>query len=267
MDRRHFLGLAAAGAAGLCLPRPAWAAPTLVTHDDEAGRLMTRALAGTGFWQGAQIKPYSDKLYDEVRLQELDQGYLARVTGEGDRDFDHEVVVRTVFDSMGRLPTVEDGAKAVEELGKGTDPKVGLEYRDAFYYLDFTLFYGTYLQRMYKLQDGDRTLLYFEKLRPEIAGAATWSRYQTRIGQIIDGVKRRALFNGIQEVSQIYGVFEVAPGKTRKTRVTFTTKVFFGEGAGMVARMGSDMPPVIKAGLRSGFESCVAIAGQLQDGR
>ncbi len=259
-------GVVSAGSLGLLLaPRPARAALQLKTHDPETGSILSQALAHDGFWQGAKINTYDNKLYDEVRLKELDQGYLARVTGEGQRDFDYDVVVRTVFENMQRLPQVEDGAKAVVKLGHGTDAKTGLPYADSFYYLDFSLFYGVYAQRMYKVVDGDKTILYFEKLTPQIAGAK-WTEYQRRMDQIVEGVKRRALFNAVQDVSQIFGMFVVQPGTTFKTRVSFTTKVHFGEGSGMIARMGSEMPSVIKAGLRSGFDSCVAIATLLQDG-
>jgi len=262
--RRTALSLfAAAPAAALLRPWSAHAAPRLVTDDPEAGPLLTRALTDSGFWQGASVKRYDDELFDEVRLKELDKGYLARVSGEGGRDYRFETVVSTVFENMQRLPEVEDGAKAVVRLGDGTDAATGLPFADSFYYLDFTLFYGIYAQRMYKLVDGDRTILYFEQLREPLAGAR-WPAYQQRMDQVVDGVKRRALFNGIVPVSQVFGMFVVEPGDHFATRVSFTTKIHFGEGTGAIARLGSEMPPVIKAGLRSGFDSCVAIANKIE---
>ena len=156
-----------------------------------------------------------------------------------------------------------DISGVVESLGEGVDDVSGLSFVDSFYYLDFTLFYGVYSQRMYKLVEDGRTILYFEKLTTQMAGAS-WPAYDKRIIETVEGVRRRALFNGITPVSQIFGMFVVEPGQVRKTRVTFTTRIHFGEGTGAVARMGSEMPMVIRAGLQSGFESCVAIAKKIQ---
>ncbi|RME28273.1 MAG: hypothetical protein D6798_02770 [Deltaproteobacteria bacterium] len=264
ISRRSTLALlSAAPVAALFRPSRGLALPRLVTHDAEAGPLLTRALTDSSFWKSGTVQRYTDRLYDEVRLVELDEGYLARVSGEGGRDFKFETVVSTIFDNMQRLPEVEDGAMAVERLGEGTDPLVGLPFVDSFYYLDFTLFYGTYAQRMYKLIDDERTILYFEQLRPPVAGSR-WSTYQARIDEVVARVDRRALFNAIVPVSQVFGMFVVEPGQRYSTRVSFTTKIHFGAGTGFIARVGSQMPPVIKAGLRSGFESCVAIANMLE---
>ena len=265
-SRRHALALLGAGSLGLALrPLPSLGGGFLQTRDRQAGSLLSGALDGKGFWDGSSTKTYTGQLYDEVRLKALESGYLAMVTGEGGQDFQAEAVVRTIFEHMDRLPEVEDGAMAVVRLGTGTDAFNGLPYVDSFYYLDFTLFYGTYGQRMYKRIDGDRTVLYFEKLTPEIAGAA-WSGYRAKMDQAAAAVDRRALFNTVREVSEIFGMFVVSPGSQRSTRVTFTTRVHFGEDSGLVARMGSEMPAVIKAGLRSGFDSCVAIARKVQAG-
>lgn len=265
--RRALLQMLAASSVGvLAGPRQATAAGAalrLRTHDGAAGRLLSGSLDDPAFWEGASVKTWDDRLYDEVRLKQLAKGYLAMVTGEGNRDFSQDTVVRTVFDNMQRLPEVEDGAKAVVRLGEGTDSATGLPYVDSFYYLDFTLFYGIYAQRMYKLVETGRTILYFEKLSPGLAAAA-WPGYDQQMTDIVDSVKRRVIFNGITPVSQIFGMFVVEPGRVHRTRVTFTTKIHFGEGTGAIARMGSEMPMVIRAGLQSGFESCVAIAGKLE---
>ncbi|MCK6502676.1 hypothetical protein L6R53_04650 [Myxococcota bacterium] len=264
-SRRELLAVGGGAALALALrPSAAWAG-RLRTHDPEAGSLLSQALDSPTFWQGASVKTFDDRLYDEVRLKSLDEGYLAMVTGEGGRDFDAATVVRTVNDNMQRLPEVEDGAKAVVRLGEGTDGTTGLPFVDSFYYLDFTFFYGVYSQRMYKLVDGSRTILFFEKLTTEMAGAA-WPIYDKRIVEVMSGVKRRSVFGSVVPVSKIFGMFVVSPGATYRSRVTFTTKIHFGEGTGMLARMGSDMPPVIRAGLQSGFDSCVAIASKVADG-
>lgn len=264
LDRRQVLALLGGGLAGLALrPTPAQAAIHLHAYDQSAGKLLSRALDDATFWVGADVKTYGGEKYEEVRLKDVGDGYLAMVTGEGGRNFQHETVVKTVFEHNTRLPEVEDGALAVELLGRGTDPQNGLPFRDAFYMLDFNLFYGTYGQRMYKRVDGTRTILYFERLTPAIAGAQ-WDAYKAKMDEIVAGANRRVLFNAVQEVSEIFGMFVVEPGTSFTTRVSFTTKIRFGEGTGAVARLGSQMPPVIRAGLRSGFDSSVAIASRLE---
>lgn len=266
LDRRQALGLLGGGLVGLALrPRRARANIQLKAYDTAAAALLSRALDDSSFWTEADIRTYDKELYDEVRLKDLDEGYLAMVTGEGNQDFAHDTVVRTVFENMELLPTVEDGAIAVQELGSGTDSRTGLPYRDSFYMLDFNLFYGTYGQRMYKRVDGDRTILYFERLTEQVAGSA-WASYKPRMDAIVEEAPRRVLFNGVQEVSEIFGMFVVSPGTRHTSRVTFTTQIRFGQGTGAIARLGSQMPPVIRSGLRSGFDSCVAIASKLKGG-
>ena len=44
------------------------------------------------------------------------------------------------------------------------------------------------------------------------------------------------------------------------SKVTFITKLSFGADAGWIAKMGSQMPSVIRSGLKSGYNACVAIA-------
>ncbi len=261
--RRELLTLLAGTAlAGWSLPTRA-SSLRLLTRDPGAQEVLSAAASSSTFWEGAQVRNYKEKAYDEVRLKALDTGYLAMVTGEGQRDFKHETVVRTVFENMSRLPQVEDGAKAVVRLGSGTDSRSGLSYADSFYFLDFSFFYGTYGQRMYRLVDGDRTILFFEHLNENVAGAA-WPAYQAKMEQVVASVKRRSLLNSVIPVSEIYGMFTVEPGRLHTSRVTFTTRLRFGEGSGTIARLGSEMPMVIRSGLQSGFESCVAIARQLE---
>lgn len=263
--RRDVLTLLAGTAlAGWSLPSRA-SNLRLLTRDPSAQQVLSAVASSPSYWEGAQVRSFQGKAYDEVRLKAMDTGYLAMVTGEGARNFSHETVVKTVFENMSRLPQVEDGAKAVVKLGSGTDPNSGLAYSDSFYFLDFSFFYGTYGKRMYRLVDGDRTILYFERLTEQVVGS-NWASYQARMDEAVASVKRRSLMNSVIPVSEIYGMFTVEPGRSFTSRVTFTTRLRFGEGSGVIARLGSEMPMVIRAGLQSGFESCVAIAGLLEPG-
>ncbi len=258
----------------LCLPGlEAVAAPTLGgqtelrTRDQDANRILNMALADA-FWQSATKNNYTGQLYDEIRLRSYGGGFVSLVTGEGEQDYDHTVVADIVFRQQNEIPRHIEGAKDVVLLGEGVDPVNGAPYTDTFFYLDMTLFYATYTQRMYRLDSGDgRTILYFEQPDESFVDAGTWAQYQSTIQAASEAVERRWVGNSVIPITQIYGMFIVSPGENRRTRVTFINSLTFGEGTGMLAQMGSKMPPVIRAGLQSGFNACVAIARSEQKKR
>lgn len=269
LDRRRFLaGLAVGAGAAFLLPvRPALAGTeglTVPMRNPTARRLLTKALNQGGYFSERDEKKYTGERYESVVLRELDEGYLAQISGEGGRDFKHETVVKTAYESMEQLPKVYDGAKVVKDLGRGTDPVNGLPYRDTYFMVDLGLFYGTYAYRMYKLEDGpSRTVCCFEKLTPAMAGSM-WTTYQPVMEQAAASVKRRMVFGGMQDVTEVYGMYVITPGQTYETRVTLTARLRFGDDASLVARLGSEMPPVIRSGLRNGFDSCCLLAERIQ---
>ncbi|MFT5682461.1 MAG: hypothetical protein ACI8RZ_003379 [Myxococcota bacterium] len=249
------------------------AAPTLGgqtelrTRDQAANRILNMALADA-FWQSSTKNNYSGHLYDEIRLRSYGGGFVSLVTGEGEEDFRPEVVADIVFRQQNEIPQHIEGAKDVVLLGEGIDPINGAPYTDTFFYLDMTLFYATYTQRMYRLEAGDgRTILYFEQLNESFVDASTWAQYQSTIQAASEAVEKRWVGNSVIPITKIYGMFIVSPGEVRQTRVTFINSLSFGEGTGMLAQMGSKMPAVIRAGLQSGFNACVAIASSEQKKR
>jgi hypothetical protein len=255
----------------LCL---AWADPAPAVHvdlrHDEGEKVLNGILASEStFWADAWEKTYDDKVYDRVRLKEIPSGYVPMITGQGLEDFDHDVVVETVYEKNSWLPRHTSGTKVVLQLGQGYDDKIGAEYRDAFYVLDLTLFYATFPQRMYKKHDPatNTTVLWFEKLSPTWTTPEKWSAYEAKMTNAIETMDTRWLGSSIVPVGEIYGMFVVSPGETRKSRVSFVSKLTFGEDAGWVAKMGSQMPGVLRSGLKSGFRASVAIASELQKAR
>jgi hypothetical protein len=246
------------------------AAPTpervhLQTRNREAEKVLNAALTDAAYWNGASKSTYEDKWWDEVRLKQLSTGYLAMISGEGGQDFDHDVVVDVVYSQQTKIPQHTDGAKAVVQLGTGTDPVNGMPYVDTFFYLDFEAFYGVYAQRMYRDTDATgRTVLWYEKLDEKFVDPATWAQYQQKIEASKESVDRRWVLGSVVEVGDIFGMFVVEPGRTKKSRVTFITKIVFGSDAGWIAKTGSQLPVVIKAGLKSGFRSCVELAQEEQ---
>jgi len=272
VDRRRFLeGLFAAGLlAGL--PGAAHASlgssVSIKLHDKRAAGILNRALTDSSYWSGASVYKYSDKLYDEIRLKPVGDGYLTMITGEGREDFDGEMVGRTVFDHQDKLPRHMEGAKALPLLRRGNDGLVGAPYVDRYFLADFALFYGEFFQRSYdfRLTDG-RIVIAYEKIQETFVDANTWAKYRDARQKTLDAVERRWAFSSIVEITQSYGMFVVSPGEKHKSRVTLVAQLRFGEGSGMVAQMGSKMPPVLKAGLQSGFDASVAVAKGLKTGK
>jgi hypothetical protein len=235
----------------------------LKLRNAEGQDVLNKILSDDAFWSQAWKQAYTDKVYDEIRLKDTASGYVPMITGEGDQDFEDEVVADIVFLRNTDLPKYMSGAKAVVLLGSGYDSTVGAEYRDCFYILDLTAFYAYFPQRMYRKHDEAKnaTVMWFEKMDASFVDSATWSAYKAKMDSSLANLdKRWPPFNSVIEVGDVYGMFVVEPGKVRKSRVSFVSKLTFGEGSGWIAQWGSQMPGVLKAGLKSGFAASVAIA-------
>ena len=233
------------------------------TRNAEAQDVLNKILVDDSYWADAWKQTYDDELYDELRLKSTVTGYVPMITGEGNEDFPHDVVTDTIFFKNLELPKYMSGAKVILPLATGYDKTVGAEYRDCFYILDLTVFYGYFPQRMYRRHDPvtNRTVLWFEKLGPTFVDATTWSTYQVKMTNALDHLERRwAPFNALIEVTEVYGMFVVEPGRVHESRVSFVSKIVFGEGTGLVAKWGSQMPMVIKSGIKAGFDASVEIA-------
>jgi len=263
-----FRSLVAVATLALALPASA-AGLDLKLRNAEGQEVLNKILDDDAFWAGAWTKDYEKKAYDQIRLKQLESGYVPMISGEGGTDFDHQVVADIVFFQNTRLPKYMDGAKVIINMGKGYDDTVGAEYRDTFYILDLTAFYGTFPQRMYRKHDPETntSVMWFEKIEPSMVPAATWSTYETKMKDAVDNMDKGWFLNSVVEVTEVYGMFIVEPGKTQESRVSFVSKLTFGDEAGWVARFGSQLPGVLKAGLRSGFGACVAIADHEQQRR
>ena len=83
--------------------------------------------------------------------------------------------------------------------------------------------------------------------------------------QLVEETDRRwGPFGRVLEVDEIYGMFFLEPGTTHTSRITFVSKLSFGDDAGFIATLGSRMPGVIRSGLRSGFDASVRICEEEQ---
>ena len=81
-----------------------------------------------------------------------------------------------------------------------------------------------------------------------------------------DSVDRRAVFGSVVPVEQVFGMFMVNPDDAMESRVTFMAKLAFSQD-NWVANLGTKLPPVLRAGLSSGFDACVQIAREEQAAR
>jgi hypothetical protein len=240
----------------------------LRARNPEAKQVLNQALTDARYWSNASTTTYADKMFDEIRLKQLSTGYVTLISGEGDQDFQHQVVADIVFSQQNKIPLHSAGAKAVVTLGTGTDSFVGTPYTDTFFFLDFEAFYAVYSQRMYRETDTrGRTILWYEMLHESFVDPSTWARYQQTIEQTKAAVQTRWVLGSVVDVGDIFGMFIVEPGTVRESRVTFITKIVFGDDAGWVAKFGSQLPPVLRAGLKSGFKSCVELARAEQNRR
>lgn len=252
----------------LILASSATAAPVNL-HDDSGEKVLNGILTDHAFWADAASSEHDGQVYDQIRLKKTDGGYVPMITGEGGQDYDNDVISDVVFYQNTHLPGHMDGAKAIVDLGSGYDQVVGAPYRDTFYVLDMTVMYVVFPQRMYRQYDEDlgQTVLSFEKIEPGFVDSETWARYESKMKSTTDGMSRRVLMNGVVEADEVFGMFVVEPGRDYESRVTFVSKIGFGETGGWMAKLGSRLPPVLKSGLKSGFDASVSIAAQEQKRR
>ena len=232
----------------------------LPMQSETAAEVTSRAVHDPTFWDPASVVTYAGEDYDQLRLRPMEEGYFTMITGEGRMDFSHDVAVNTAFRYQDELPAIEDRALSIRVLGEGRDEASGLPYVDTLFFLDFTLFYGIYIQRSYRLSIDGFTFVFFEMLRSDWVDAQTWDRYQQIKEDVVAQTPLRWVFNEVVPLAEVYGTFVVAPGAQHTTRISFLVRLQFGEEAGAIARFATEMPIVLRLGLQSGFENCVAIA-------
>ena len=238
-------------------------------RNKQGAALLSKALTQPNFWAGATIDKYQGELYDEIRLKPQPQGYFNMITGEGREDFSHEQVVSTVFKHQDKLPKHMAGAKATPYIRRGHCDIVGADYVDMYFLGDFDFFYGEYIQRMYRidLPDG-RTACAFERMFENQVGPATWEKFNAVREKTLANVDLRwGVFNSVVPLTEAFGMYLSEPGTKHTTRVTLIAKLRFGSESGFIAKMGSELPFVLKAGMQSGFTASVEIARAIKQGK
>jgi len=229
-------------------------------------RLLNASIGNPKFWNGSDEVKYQGEIYDVSRLKSLDDGYLTLISGEGGEDFTHEQVVHTVLTHQPHLPKHMSGAKICRKLQSGIDSRTGVPFTDLYFVGDFDFFYGEYFQRMYRFDFSDgRTACAFECLDQSHVSPELWREFQKVRKEELDKVELLWVFNDILPIVEIFGMYFVESGAQFKTRVTLTAKLKFG-GDSWLASAGTKIPFVLRLGMESGFEACVAIARGLKKG-
>jgi len=231
------------------------------THDPVAASVVGALLTDPSYWEGAWQRTYTGRSYDEIRMKEVEQGFLPMISGEGGQDVPQEVIEGVIFEHFVDLPAHLDPARLVVNLGQGHDPAIGADYSDSWFFLDVPFMYIEFSWRLYRTRtDSGRSLLWFEKLTPAMAGAETWAGYQSRIDTARASLDRRPIFGSIVEPTEFYGLFIVEPGQVQESRVTFVARVFFGPETGWLASYASQIGIFLRTALAQAFEAALTIS-------
>jgi hypothetical protein len=271
MKRRQFLATSSCLAAIASL-RPmslAYAGDLIRLRNKQGASLLSKALSQPNFWAGASVDEYKGELYDEIRLLPQSKGYFNMITGEGREDFSVEQVASTVFKHQDKLPRHMAGAKATPYVQRGHCEIVGADFVDMYFLGDFDFFYGEYFQRMYRIELPDgRIACAFERLFENQVGPATWQKLNAVREKTLANVDLRwGVFNSVVPLTEAFGMYLAEPGTKHNTRVTLIAKLRFGSESGFIAKMGSELPFVLKAGMQSGFEASVEICRYIKNGK
>jgi hypothetical protein len=235
------------------------APPELPTHVAADGVTLAKAWSDPTWWDDAWKQTFDHQLFDEIRLKPVEHGYIPMISGEADVDIPMKLVADVVFTEMPKLTQYMSGAEAVTTLGAGVDPTVGAAYRDTYFFIDLGVFYMTWTQRAYLQVGDDRSIVWFERLDPSWLDDASRQDYDAKIAAANAAVDTRWVFGSVIPVGDIFGMFVIEKGATHESRVTMVSRLEFGDDAGWLAQWGSQLPAVLKAGLKSGYGASVAI--------
>jgi hypothetical protein len=237
-------------------------------YNKSGNKILNAALFDTKFWNGADVTTYKDRIYDMSRTKWIDDAYLTYISGQGGESFTHEQVVHTVLTHQVHLPEHMSGAVLSTFLKNGVDKRTGVAFTDLYFVGDFDFFYSDYFQRMYRfdLPDG-RTACAFECLKKEHVSDKDWKYYNEVRTKELARIKPklRWMFGEILPMQEIFGMYLVEKGTDFKTRVSLIAKVKFG-GDSWIASFGTKIPYVLRMGMESGFDACVAVARNIKNG-
>ena len=112
------------------------------------------------------------------------------------------------------------------------------------------------------------TICAFERMSKTLTGEERWKKYENTKKHTLDTVDLRwPILNDVVPVTDVFGMYIVQPGEQKKTRVTLTAKLRFGDGTGFLAQWGSEIPYLVRSGTLNGFNASVAVAAGLKTGR
>ena len=235
--------------------RPVWAEKLLLKFHDERGTtLLNESLNNPNFWDGSLVTRYNNLPYDEIRLKEQDEGYVAYISGTGREVFSPEQVAEGIFRHQDMIPEFMPALKSAMYLGEGIDGKNRLEYTDIYFLADIMIFFMSVPLRTYKIQlDKERYVCAIELITEEMVSPSQWEKYQKSIQLKKDRLEDRWSFQTIVPMEYVYGFYLTEPDPEFGTRVTMITKMRFAKNANMLADIGSELPFVLRQGMQAGF--------------
>ena len=239
--------------------RESWAERPLVTyHDSRGSNLLTEALNDAHFWDGALVNRYQDLPYDEIRLKGKSNGYVAYITGTGNRHFVPDQVAEGIFKYQDLIPQFMPALKSARYIGRGVDARNGLEYTDIYFLADIKVFYMSVPLRTYKVEIGpNRYICAIELITEPMVPKEKWAVYQEIIGFEQEQATDRWSFLSIVPMDYVYGFYLMEPEKTFGTRVTMITQMKFASNVNLLADIGSELPFVLRQGMQAGFVGSV----------
>ena len=249
---------------GLCstsilLPKISFGqALSLQLHHQRGSQVLSDVLSNDSYWANASKDMYVGQHYDEIRLQPMDAGYLAFVSGEGKQDFEAEDVANTIFAHQNLIPQFMPSLKSACYLESGIDSFNGYPYNDIYFLADLKILHISVALRTYKIQVGAHHFICpIEMITPEMVSSSTWKNYQELYQQQVQKVQPLPFYQTIVEPAFVFGMYVVEPGQVRQSRVTLVTQLAIRSEDSFLAAMASELPFFLKQGMQVGFESSV----------
>ena len=227
----------------------------LLEFNDKRGtRLLNDSLNDPEFWDGSLVTKYTGLQYDEIRLKERKSGYVAYISGTGKQKFTPADVAEGIFKHQDLIPQFMPSLKSARYIGRGIDPRNGLEYTDIYFLVDIKIFFMSVPLRTYKIQIGsDRYVCAIELITEDMVSTEKWNVYQQIINLEKESLVDTWAFQTIVPMEYLYGFYLMEPEEVFGMRVTMVTKMKFEKNVNLLADIGSELPFVLRQGMQAGF--------------
>ena len=233
--------------------------PAISLNDQQGADVLNLSLGDPAFWNGAEVELHQGRLYDEIRLKRLGEaGFLAYISGEGAQDFPAAAVAETVYQNQNLITDFMPALKTARYLGEGIDPVTKLEYTDIYFLVDVALFFISVPLRTTRIRIDDRSWMCpIELVTEQMTTPEQWKNYEFIMSIEQDMNVRRWAFSAVVPFERLFGTYIMQPGNDFETRVSMITNMRFAANRSFFADLGSELPFVMKKGMRAGFDGSV----------